>query len=101
MRKHSREYDLYMKSDEWAAKREERLQLDDNHCVMCGRKNGTTRKGKPVLQVHHVHYHNLGNEPMEDLVSLCAGCHRKIHRYYQRVRTWEDKQAVTEWQLGF
>lgn len=40
MRKHSREYDLYMKSDEWAAKREERLQLDNNHCVMCGRKNG-------------------------------------------------------------
>lgn len=49
MQKHSAEYNRYIKSDEWAAKREERLQLDDNHCVMCGRKNGTTRKGKPVL----------------------------------------------------
>lgn len=40
MRKHSKEYDNYMKSDVWAAKREERLQLDDNKCVMCGRPNG-------------------------------------------------------------
>lgn len=91
---HSKKYDDYMKSDAWVAKRKERLQLDDNHCVMCGRKNGLTRKGKPILQVHHIHYNNLGHEPMEDLVSLCSGCHRKIHRYYQRVRTWEDKQAA-------
>lgn len=27
MRKHSKEYDNYMKSDAWAAKREERLKL--------------------------------------------------------------------------
>ena len=96
MRKHSKEYDDYMKSDEWAAKRAERLLLDDNHCVMCGRKNGVTRKGKPVLQVHHIHYGNLGHEPIEDLVSLCAGCHRKIHRYYRRVRSWEDKENAEE-----
>lgn len=95
MQKHSKEYNNYMKSDEWAAKREERLQLDDNHCVMCGRKNGLQKDGvTPILQVHHVHYGNLGNEPMEDLVSLCPGCHRKIHRYYRRIRSWEDKQAA-------
>lgn len=94
MRNHSKEYDGYMKSEEWAAKRDERLRLDDRHCVMCGRADGITRKGKPVLQVHHVSYKNLGHEPMEDLVSLCAGCHRKIHRYYKRFRTWEDKAAA-------
>lgn len=44
MQKHSKEYNNYMKSAEWAAKREERLQLDDNHCVMCGRKNGLQKK---------------------------------------------------------
>ncbi len=94
MQNHSKEYDCYMKSEEWAAKRDERLRLDDNYCVMCGRKNGVTRKGKPVLQVHHISYQHLGNEPMADLVSLCAGCHRKIHRYYRRFRTWEDKAAA-------
>ena len=95
MQKHSKEYDTYMKSDAWAAKRKERLELDDNHCVMCGRKNGLRKDGvTPILQVHHIHYQNLGHEPMEDLISLCAGCHRKIHRYYRRIRTWEEKQAA-------
>lgn len=95
MRKHSKEYDNYMKSDEWAAKREERLQLDDSKCVMCGRPNGLQKDGKtPILQVHHICYSHLGNEPMSEIVSLCAGCHKKIHRYYRRFRSWEDKKAA-------
>lgn len=95
MRKHSKEYNNYMKSDAWVAKREERLQLDDNKCVMCGRPNGLQKDGKtPILQVHHVSYSNLGNEPMSEIVSLCAGCHKKIHKYYRRFRSWEDKQAA-------
>lgn len=95
MRKHSKEYDNYMKSDAWAAKREERLQLDDNKCVMCGRPNGLQKDGKtPILQVHHICYSHLGNEPMSEIVSLCAGCHKKIHRYYRRFRSWEDKKAA-------
>lgn len=89
--KHTTEYDRYMRSDAWSRKRAERLELDDNKCVMCGRNNGLRKDGKtPILQVHHIHYSNLGVEPMEDLVSLCAGCHRKIHRYYKRKRNWND-----------
>ncbi len=69
MRKHSVEYNRYMKSDAWAAKREERLRLDDNKCVCCGRRNGLQKDDvTPILQVHHIHY--------------------------SRMRTWEDKQAV-------
>lgn len=95
MRKHSPEYDRYMKSDEWAAKREERLKLDDNRCVMCGRKNGTLKDGRPILQVHHIHYNfPFGQEDMSALCSLCSACHRKIHRYYKRLRSWEDKKAA-------
>lgn len=37
MQKHTTEYDRYMRSDEWSKKRAERLELDNNHCVMCGR----------------------------------------------------------------
>ena len=55
MQKHTTEYDRYMRSDEWSKKRAERLELDNNHCVMCGRKNGLQKDGKtPVLQVHHI-----------------------------------------------
>lgn len=94
MQNHSKEYDSYMKSEEWANKREERLRLDDRHCVMCGRADGITRKGKPILQVHHITYRNLGHETMEDLVSLCPTCHKRIHKYYARARTWEDRAAA-------
>ena len=54
MNKHSAEYDRYLKSDEWAAKRAERLRLDDNKCVMCGRPQGTLKDGRPVIQCHHI-----------------------------------------------
>ncbi len=95
MREHSKEYENYMKSDEWKAKREERLQLDDQRCVCCGRPNGLQKDGvTPILQVHHIHYKNLGHESMEDIVSVCSGCHRKLHRYYKRFRSWEDKQRA-------
>ena len=95
MRNHSVEYDRYMKSPQWAAKREERLRLDGNHCVMCGRSNGLQKDGvTPILQVHHISYQRLGNEPMADLVSLCPTCHKRIHKYYRRFRTWEDKAAA-------
>lgn len=95
MQKHSKEYDTYIKSDTWAAKREERLKLDDNRCVMCNRPNGLQKDGvTPILQVHHIHYGNLGHENIEDLCSLCPTCHKRIHKYYRRFRTWEDKQRA-------
>lgn len=95
MQKHTKQYDVYMKSDAWAAKREERLRLDDNKCVMCGRPNGLQKDGvTPILQVHHICYKNLFREPMEDLVSVCPSCHQKLHRYYRRFRSWEDKKAA-------
>lgn len=94
MQEHSREYDRYMRSDEWAAKRAERLRLDDHLCVMCGWPDGLHKDGvTPILQVHHIHYKNLRHELMEDLVSLWPGCHKKIHKYYKRFRNWEDKRG--------
>lgn len=82
---HSKEYDKYMSSNKWKEKRVKRLKLDNNCCVMCGRPNNG-KDGKEVLQVHHITYKHLGNEPLEDLVSLCPSCHKKIHKYYNRAR---------------
>ena len=89
---HSRQYEQYMRSKEWEEKRNERLRLDRNKCVMCDRPNGLRKDGvTPILQAHHIHYKNLGHEPMEDLVSLCPTCHKRIHKYYGRARDWNSK----------
>ena len=75
-------YESYMRSKEWDAKRQQRLQIDNNCCVMCGRPAEKTRNG---LQVHHCTYVRLGHENvLTDLCTLCGSCHQKIHRYYNR-----------------
>ena len=84
---HSKEYDDYIKSDAWQHKRERRLEIDEQKCVMCGRPSNKCRKG---LNVHHVRYYRdgksiLGNENVwKDLCTLCSSCHRKLHNFYER-----------------
>ena len=68
-----------MKSDMWRDKRAERMKIDDYACVMCG--------SKWELEVHHIHYRRLGRENvLTDLCTLCKNCHKKIHRYYDRIK---------------
>ncbi len=84
----SKEYKDYIRSDRWAAKAQERIEIDGHKCVMCGRPESRCRNG---LQVHHVTYARLGQEDVyNDLVSLCQSCHLKIHAYYDR-RRGKDK----------
>ena len=83
MNNHTTEYDRYMRSDAWSKKRAERLELDNNSCVMCGR----TLEQIKSIQVHHITYKNLGNENvLEDICTLCGSCHKKIHNFYKRKR---------------
>lgn len=82
MQKHSKEYDNYMKSDEWAKKKQERIAID-GECVMCHRPISKIRS----VQVHHITYANLGHENvLTELCTLCGSCHKKIHNYYDRKR---------------
>jgi 5-methylcytosine-specific restriction endonuclease McrA len=48
------------------------LKRDNWTCVYCG---------APATQVHHKRYAkvNIGNEPIEWLVSVCNSCHQSIH----------------------
>lgn len=64
-------YKEYLKSPRW----KRRVTMVDSRC------NGFCERCKlnPMEEVHHKHYRNLGNEPLEDLVGLCRGCHRFIH----------------------
>lgn len=62
----------YYQTEHWAAKRLERLAFDDFKCCHC--------KSRESLQVHHWVY-ELFAESIEDLMTLCDGCHEKIHGY--------------------
>jgi 5-methylcytosine-specific restriction endonuclease McrA len=80
---HSGEYTAYMQSEEWRAKRKERLRIDHYLCTMCGCKQTRTKR----LEIHHLHYGTLGNENVySDLASLCPTCHARLHRFYERLR---------------
>jgi hypothetical protein len=63
----------YIVSKQWEAKRQEFFSSIRfwGCCVVCG--------AKKKLQVHHMHYRNIGNEKIEDLTCLCAKCHKKHH----------------------
>lgn len=65
-----KEYSDYLNSDKWKRKREAVLKRDNNLCQACLSSQAT--------EVHHLHYENIYDEPLFDLVSLCKRCHDKI-----------------------
>jgi 5-methylcytosine-specific restriction endonuclease McrA len=65
------EYLDYLQSEEWKEKANRIKQRDNNKCTRCG----STEK----LEVHHLSYDNIYNEPDEDLTTLCRECHLKEH----------------------
>ena len=65
----------YLLGDIYKAKKILILERDNYTCQSCG----STKN----LQVHHIKYKNLYNEPLEDLITLCggkAGCHNTLHK---------------------
>nr|BDD44986.1 hypothetical protein 7 [Spirochaetaceae bacterium] len=65
------EYQEYLESDKWKARRERALERAGQKCQVCA--------SIEKLEVHHNSYENLGNEKDEDLVVLCGRCHRLHH----------------------
>lgn len=72
-------YDDYIKSNRWAKKRFERLRIDNFQCAKCGSAKN--------LNVHHITYERLGEEEMNDLITLCNRCHQEVHSYDLAQRT--------------
>ena len=64
-------YHQYLLSDDWKEKRKLVLERDNNICQFC--------RILTAVDVHHLHYGNLFNEPLEDLRCVCPDCHRLIH----------------------
>lgn len=65
------DYNEYIQSAKWKEKRNRRVAIDRYRCQKCG----STSK----LNVHHLSYEHLGDEPMEDLITLCESCHAAVH----------------------
>lgn len=70
------QYEAYLQTDAWRAKRAVALKRANGICEGCGTR--------PATQVHHLSYLHLGDEFLWELKAVCAVCHAKCH---------PDKQA--------
>jgi len=64
----------YIQSPAWQEKRKMVLERDGYCCTRCGSAIN--------LDVHHLTYEHFGNEPLEDLVTLCRKCHGTVHKKF-------------------
>ena len=57
----------------WIKAKQDRSLMDGHQCVLC-------RCGDE-LRCHHVCYEKLFGEPLVDLLTLCQGCHERVHNH--------------------
>lgn len=62
----------YYETEHWQIRRRERLAMDEFTCRSC--------MSTDSLQVHHWVY-ELFAESINDLMTLCNGCHERFHAY--------------------
>jgi 5-methylcytosine-specific restriction endonuclease McrA len=79
-------YQAYLNSDRWKAKRLKVLSRDKFKCQKCKKAQAT--------QVHHLTYERIFNERMTDLMSVCARCHREIHGIKDKVKTKRKRLKI-------
>jgi 5-methylcytosine-specific restriction endonuclease McrA len=63
-------YEQYINSPQWRAKRKALLRKLKPYCRGCYSKQN--------LQVHHLSYFNLGRESVKDCTVLCEKCHERV-----------------------
>ena len=80
-------YNDYLSSLYWLEKREAVLKRDNNKCCICG---GLAN------QVHHLTYQRVGNELLDDLISICAQCHTNLHQEQDKFYGRDGSHRMTE-----
>lgn len=65
-------YYKYLESIEWKIIRNDRMKIDNYLCHECLERSAE--------EVHHKTYDRLFKENLEDLISVCKPCHKKLHR---------------------
>jgi hypothetical protein len=67
------EYEAYLRSSTWQAKRQLALERAEHRCQVCSQPRN--------LHVHHRTYERFGGEERPaDLTVLCSSCHDLFHR---------------------
>lgn len=64
-------YADYLKSVEWAGRRERVMERARGLCEGC--------RGRPATEVHHLTYEHVTREFLFELVALCGDCHARMH----------------------
>lgn len=64
-------YYKYLESNEWKAIRNDRMKMDNYLCQEC--------RNAKADEVHHITYNRIFEEILEDLISVCKPCHKKLH----------------------
>lgn len=59
----------YLKSDHWKELRKRKLRANPT-CQRCP---------QPAIQVHHLRYKSIFDVTLDDLESVCVGCHGREH----------------------
>lgn len=68
------QYKAYLQSEAWKERRKLCLEHYEYRCQVCG-----CTSWRRVVDVHHLHYKNVGSESNTDLVPLCCVHHAMIH----------------------
>lgn len=76
MKRSKEAYAAYLQSEHWKALRELKLEEGGQMCHACGKSDS--------LQVHHINYRNWIDCELEDLLVLCAICHKQLHDVLKR-----------------
>lgn len=63
----------YYQLPHWLKVKSERAEMDGHQCVLC--------RFTDDLRCHHVCYEKLFGEPLVDLLTLCDGCHDRVHKH--------------------
>lgn len=63
-------YAEYLRSPAWSDVKRRYRASDLPQACMCG---------ETIVQLHHKTYERVGEERLDDLAPLCAGCHRLVH----------------------
>ncbi len=78
----------YKKTKLWKARRSHILQRDQHKCIKCS--------SSYCLQVHHKKYMlDCGLDKPENLETLCASCHSRVHSLDENYNNGEIRRSVS------
>lgn len=82
------DYSKYLLSEEWKEKRWLVLERDGHVCAVC--------TSNEELQIQHRTYDHVGDEPLEDLITICKKHHEAITNVDRKHRYAKKKLEVSD-----